>query len=81
MFGMLFKRATMRGALGALIGGFVTFFILRSYYPDSFAISTGGEMVVACLIFFGDGFISRRSPEKEAEVERLFERLEGKSSS
>lgn len=80
MFGMLFKRTTTRGALGALIGGFVTFGILRNIYPDSFAIYTGGEMLVASIIFFGEGYISKRTPEKEAEVERLFERLEGRSS-
>ncbi|MDP7364243.1 MAG: sodium/solute symporter, partial [Candidatus Latescibacteria bacterium] len=80
MFGMLFKRATVRGALGALVGGFAAFAILKSIYPDSFAIYTGGEMIVASIIFFGDGFLSRRTPEKEAEVEALFERIEGRPS-
>ena len=79
MFGMLWKRTTARGALGALVGGFATFAVLKTLYPDSFAIYTGGEMVVAFLIFFGEGYLSRRSPEKEAEVERLFARIEGRS--
>lgn len=75
MFGMLWKHTTARGAIGALVGGFATFAVLKTMYPDSFAIYTGGEMLVATLIFFGDGFISKRTPEKEAEVEALFDRL------
>ena len=64
---------------GGRTGGFATFGILRNLYPDSFAIYTGGEMLVASIIYFGDGFLSRRTPEKEAEVERLFERIEGRA--
>ncbi len=80
MFGMLFKRTTTRGALASLIGGFVAFAILKNIYPDDFAIYTGGEILVSLVIFFGEGYLTRRSPEKEAEVERLFERLEGRPS-
>ncbi|MDA0336661.1 MAG: sodium/solute symporter [bacterium] len=79
MFGMLWRRPTARGAMGALIGGFATFAVLKNLYPDSFAIYTGGEMVVACLIYFGEGFITRRDPDREARVEALFQRLETKS--
>ena len=74
------ERRHLRGALGALVGGFAAFAILKNIYPDSFAIYTGGEMIVASIIFFGDGFLSRRTPEKEAEVEALFERIEGRPS-
>jgi len=75
MFGMLWKKTTARGAIGALVGGIVTFAVLKYYYPDNFTIYTGGEMVVAFLIYFGEGFLTKRSPEKEKEVEELMERL------
>ena len=75
MFGMLWKRTTARGAIGALVGGILTFAVLKYFYPDSFVIYTGGEMVVAFLIYFGEGFLTKRSPEKEQEVEELMERL------
>lgn len=75
MFGMLWKRTTARGAIGALVGGFLTFAVLKSFFPDDFVIYTGGEMAVAFLIYFGEGFLTKRSPEKEREVEELMERL------
>lgn len=37
-------------------------------------------MPVAGIIFFGDGWISTRSPEKEREVQALFARLEGQDA-
>ena len=76
MFGMLFKGPTARGAIGALVGGFATFAVLKNFYPDDFAIYTGGEMIVACIIFFGEGLISRRDAARQAQVDALFERLE-----
>ena len=53
----------------------MTFAVLKYYYPDNFTIYTGGEMVVAFLIYFGEGFLTKRSAEKEQEVEELMERL------
>jgi SSS family solute:Na+ symporter len=76
MFGMLWKGPTARGAIGALVGGFATFAVLKNIYPDSFAIYTGGEMVVACIIYFGEGLISKRDAVRQAQVDALFERLE-----
>jgi SSS family solute:Na+ symporter len=81
MFGMLWKRTTARGAILSVVGGFATFAALKNLYPDSFAIYTGGEMLVAFAIYFGEGLISRRSEDKEREVEALFERLEGEGGS
>lgn len=75
MFGLFWKRTTARGAIGALVGGFLTFAVLKYFYPDDFTIYTGGEIIVACLIYFGEGFVSKRSPEKEREVEELMEQL------
>lgn len=74
MFGMLYKKATARGAILSLVGGFATYAILIQF-TDNFAIYTGGEILVSLIIFFGEGLISKRSPEKETEVQNLFERL------
>ena len=79
MFGMIWRRPTARGAILALAGGFATFAVLWPMYPDNFAIYCGGEMVVACLLYFGEGFLSSRSAEKEKEVEELFLRLTGQA--
>jgi Na+/proline symporter len=80
MFGMLWRGPTARGAIGALVGGFATFAVLKNIYPDSFAIYTGGEMIVACIIYFGDGLVSRRDADRQAKVDALFARLEGDGS-
>lgn len=76
MFGMVWKRTTARGAILSLVGGFLTFALLKFLYPDQFVIYTGGEVLASLLIFFGEGFIGKRSAEKEQEVEELFSRLE-----
>ena len=76
MFGMIWKRPTARGAILSFIGGVATYFIMRQF-TDEFAIYTGAELLVALTIYFGEGYLSRRSEEKEAEVAALFERIEG----
>ena len=74
MFGMLWKRTSARGAVLALVGGFLTYAVLVQW-TDSFAVYTGGEILVALLIYFGEGLVAKRTPEKEEEVEALFRRL------
>lgn len=71
MFGMLWQKTTARGAVLSLVGGFAGVLVLYYCYPDSFAIYTGGSMLISFVLYFGEGFFSRRSPEKEQEVERL----------
>ena len=39
-------------------------------------IYTGCEMLVSLALFFGDGFLSRHSVEKEAEIEAMFGKIE-----
>ncbi len=75
MFGMAWKRTTARGAVLSLVGGFLTFALLKSLYPDQFVIYTGGEVLASLLIFFGEGFIGKRSEEKERQVEELFAKV------
>ena len=74
MFGMIFKRPTARGAILALVGGFITYLILTQY-SSRFEVCAGGEMLVSLILYFGEGYLFRRSPEKEAEVEEVFKRL------
>ena len=75
MFGMIWKRPTARGAILSFIGGVATYFIMIQF-TDRFEIYTGVEILVALTIYFGEGYLSRRSEEKEAEVAALFERIE-----
>ena len=74
MFGMIFRRPTARGSILSLVGGFITYAILLQY-TDRFELYTGGEMLVALIIYFGEGYLSKRSDEKEAEVQEVFKRL------
>ncbi|MEE2659206.1 MAG: hypothetical protein VX733_11925 [Candidatus Latescibacterota bacterium] len=77
MFGMLWSRTTARGAILSVLGGFTAFAVLKSHYPDDFAIYTGGEILVALAIYFGEGLLARRTDSKEREVEQLFDRIKG----
>ena len=74
MLGMIWKRPTARGAILSFIGGVITYFIMIQY-TDRFEIYTGVEILVALAIYFGEGYIGKRSEEKEAEVTALFDRI------
>ena len=77
MFGLIWKRTTARGAILSLIGGLLTYALFNSIYPDNFTLNLGAELVVSFLIYFAEGFVSKRSAEKEREVAALFDRLKG----
>lgn len=74
MFGMIWKRTTARGAILALLGGFATYFILIQF-TDKFVIYTGVEILVTVVLYFGEGLLARRPPEKQQEVDALFQRI------
>ena len=74
MLGMIWKRPTARGAILSFIGGVITYFIMIQY-TDRFEIYTGVELLVALTIYFGEGYIGKRSLEKEAEVTALFDKI------
>ena len=74
MLGMIWKRPTARGAILSFIGGVITYFIMIQY-TDRFEIYTGVEILVALAIYFGEGYIGKRSEEKEAEVTALFDKI------
>ncbi|MEW6749454.1 MAG: sodium/solute symporter [Candidatus Latescibacterota bacterium] len=80
MCGMLWRRTTARGALLAMAGGFATFVVLKWLYPADFAVYTGGEILVALLLFFGEGLVSRHPAGRARQVAELFDRLEGRSA-
>lgn len=86
LFGMLYKRATWRGALGAWLLGFATFIGVKYGVPwafnleePSFAVYTGAELVVSFGVFYLEGLIFSPSFEKQQEIDALFDELEGRT--
>lgn len=87
LMGMVYRKATWRGALGAWLLGFLTFIGVKygcaGFFESGetpFALYTGLELLVAFGVFFLDGLVSRMSPERETAVADLFDELEGRSS-
>ncbi len=76
LFGMLFSRTTWRGALASVVAGLVTFAILRLNFPGQFAIYTGGELLVAFLVFFGEGYLFQHTEEERQRIDRIFTQLQ-----
>lgn len=89
LLGMVNRRATWRGALGALVGGVLAWALCRFWlypawiapvYPGkgaAWVVSTGVEMVVSFGVFLLDGVVSRQTPAEKARVDRLFAQLAG----
>jgi Na+/proline symporter len=91
LFGMLYRRATWRGALAAWGGGFATFVLVKyvlvpHVLPDlthilgkewAWICYTGAELLVAFGLFFLEGLISRPTPEEQEQVDELFDQLAG----
>lgn len=91
LLGMINRRATWRGALGALVGGIAAWALCRFWlyptwlaplYPGkgaAWVMSTGVEMAVSFGVFLLDGLISKQTPEEKARVDRLFAQLDGRA--
>lgn len=92
LLGMVVKRTTWRGALASWIGGFVTFVVFKYWATDAIALAvfggspdealswtltTAAELLVSFALFFGEGYLSRQTPEEQQRVDALFQRLEG----
>lgn len=81
LFGMIYKRATWRGALLSWGLGFATFVIVKYGYAaltgteTPFALYTGLELLVSFGAFFLEGFISRQTKEEKEAVDELFEQI------
>ena len=82
LFGMLYRKATWKGALWSWILGFLTFVFFKYGWPaltglsSPFALYTGMELLVSFSVFMLEGKISRRSPEEVARVNRFFEQFD-----
>jgi len=81
MFGMIYKKATTRGAILSFSGGMLTYLIATQVYDvQAFEVYAGLEILVCFLIYFGESLIGSRTQEKEQEVDELFERLAASES-
>ncbi|MCG2716319.1 MAG: Na+:solute symporter [Candidatus Marinimicrobia bacterium] len=82
LFGMIYKRATWRGALASWALGFTTFIVVKYGYAwysgeeTSFALYTGLELLVSFSVFFIEGFINKQTPQEQKNVEEIFAKLE-----
>jgi Na+/proline symporter len=78
MLGMIFKKPTWKGAMYSWIAGFVAFVFFKYGIPaitgieTHYALYVGMELLVSFAVFMLDGKISKRSKEKEAEVQEFF---------
>jgi len=76
MFGMIYKKATTRGAILSFCGGMLTYLIATLVYDVSaFEVYAGLEILVCVVIYFGESLLGSRSKKKEEEVDALFEKL------
>ncbi len=81
LFGMVYKRATWRGAIGSWALGFITFIVVKYGYAaitgvqTPFALYTGAELMVSFSVFFLDGFINKQTPVEKQRVDELFRQI------
>jgi len=88
LFGMVYRRATWRGALAAWLLGFVAFIGVKygcaSFFDSGktpFALYTGIELAVCLGVFTLEGLLFRQTPAEKERVDALFAELEGRDSS
>jgi SSS family solute:Na+ symporter len=81
LFGMIYKKATWRGALLSWGLGFAAFVTVKYGYAfltgteTPFALYTGIELIVSFGAFFIEGMINKQTPEEKAAVDELFEQI------
>ncbi len=81
LFGMVYKKATWRGAIFSWALGFATFVIVKYGYAlitgteTPFALYTGLELLVSFGVFFLEGFVSKQTPDEKTRVDELFEQI------
>lgn len=76
LFGLIFKRTTWKGALLSWFCGVASFFIFKYPMHGSWELNTGGSLLITAIVFIAEGYISKMPPEKQAEVDEIFEVLE-----
>jgi SSS family solute:Na+ symporter len=72
LMGMLWRRTTWRGALGAWAGGVAAFLITKYAFGAGWAVYTGVELFVTFAVFFGEGFVFHHTPEEQKRVDEVF---------
>ncbi len=81
LFGLVYKKATWKGAIASWALGFVSFVVVKYGYAaitnseTPFAIYTGVELLVSFSAFFLDGFISKPSQEIKKNVNEIFAQI------
>ena len=71
MFGMIYRKATTRGAILSFIGGMMTYLIATLIYDvQEFQVYAGLEILVCLVIYFGESLIGTRTEEKEQDEDK-----------
>ena len=82
LFGMIYRKATWKGALWSWILGFATFVFFKFAWPSltglatTFALYTGMELLVSFGIFILEGKFSRPRLQDVARVNEFFVQFE-----
>jgi SSS family solute:Na+ symporter len=78
LFGMVYKKATWRGAIASWALGFLTFIIIKYGYAlitgseTPFALYTGAELAVSFGVFFVEGYLNKQTSQEKQDVDELF---------
>jgi len=81
LFGMIYRRATWRGALASWACGFTTFVVVKFIVPlvtgssTPFELYTGLELLVSLSVFYLEGLVSKQTAEEKENVDKLFARI------
>ncbi len=76
LMGMINRRTSWRGALGAWLLGIVAFVGLKYGMDASWTIYVGGSLLVSFSVYFLEGLIYKPTPEEKERLDALFAQLE-----
>ncbi|MGB2867464.1 MAG: hypothetical protein WBD36_03360, partial [Bacteroidota bacterium] len=86
LFGMVYRKATWRGALASWASGFAAFVIVKFVVPlfvgvaTPFALYTGIELLVSFSVFYLEGAVSKQTVQEKENVDKLFIQLSNTTS-
>lgn len=81
LFGMVLRKPTWRGAIYSWVAGFTAFVLVKFVLPiltgvqTTFAFYTGAELLVSFSVFYFEGLINKHTPEEEARINVLFDKI------
>ena len=81
LFGMVLRKPTWRGAIYSWAAGFTAFVLVKFVLPiltgvqTTFAFYTGAELLVSFSVFYFEGLINKHTPEEEARINVLFDKI------